>query len=136
MSNVHEDLTEHYKAVARRIAAVAPVIEVQPVKVAPARVKVVKTAPTEIRLGIPPVSDAARQFISSVLVANGMVWRDLTRPNRSPHMVAIRARIYEFLNNKGWSLTQIGNLFKRDHTTVLHGVRKWRAKQWTTYKQF
>ena len=131
MSNVYEDLTEHYKAVARRIAAVAPVIEVQPAKVALARVQAVKTAPEEIGLGVPPVSDAARKFISSVLVANGLVWRDLTRPNRSPDMVFIRAGIYEFLSNKGWSLSQIGNLFKRDHTTVLYSLRKlpeWRAK--------
>lgn len=130
MSNVHEDLTEHYKAVSRRLAAVPPV-KAPPAKVAPARIKAVKAVPTEIRLGVPPVSDAARKFISSVLVANGMVWRDLTRPNRSPDMVFIRAGIYEFLNKKGWSLTQIGNLFKRDHTTVLYSLRKlpeWRAK--------
>ena len=125
MSNVYEDLTQHYKAVARRIASVASV-EVKPVKVQP-----VKIVPPVIKLGVPPVSDDARQFISSVLVAHRMVWRDLTRPNRSPDMVMIRAGIYEFLSNKGWSLTQIGNLFKRDHTTVLYSLRKirtWRAK--------
>ena len=130
MSNVYEDLTEHYKAVSRRLAAVPPV-KASPAKVAPVRVKAMKAVPAEIRLGVPPVSDAARKFISSVLVANGMVWRDLTRPNRSPDMVFIRAGIYEFLSNKGWSLTQIGNLFKRDHTTVLYSLRKirtWRAK--------
>ena len=130
MSNVYEDLTEHYKAVSRRLAAVPPV-KAPPAKVAPVRVKAMKAVPAEIRLGVPPVSDAARKFISSVLVANGMVWRDLTRPNRSPDMVFIRAGIYEFLSNKGWSLTQIGNLFKRDHTTVLYSLRKirtWRAK--------
>ena len=116
----HEDLAQHYKAVSRRIIGVAPV------KVQPA-----KQLPPVIKLGVPPVSDAARQFISSVLVANSMVWRDLIRPNRSPSVVVIRAGIYEFLSNRGWSLTQIGNLFKRDHTTVLYSLRKlpeWRAK--------
>jgi hypothetical protein len=127
---VYEDLTQHYKAVARRLAAV-PTVEVQPVKVQPARVKVVEAEPKVIKLGVPPVSDDARQFISSVLVANRMVWRELIQPDRRPEMVMIRAEIYEFLNNRGWSLTQIGNLLKRDHTTVLSSLRKlpeWRAK--------
>ena len=125
MSNVYDDLTQHYKAVSRRIASVASV-EVKPVKVQP-----VKIVPPVIKLGVPPVSDDARQFISSVLVANRMVWRELIQPDRRPEMVMIRAEIYEFLNNRGWSLTQIGNLFKRDHTTVLSSLRKlpeWRAK--------
>jgi hypothetical protein len=122
LSNVYEDLTQHYKAVARRLAAV-PTVKVQPVKVQPA-----KKLPPVIKLGVPPVSDDARQFISSVLVAHRMVWRELIQPDRRPEMVRIRAEIYEFLNNRGWSLTQIGNLFKRDHTSVLHAIRKRRAK--------
>ena len=125
MSNVYEDLTQHYKDVSRRLAAVASV------EVKPAKVQLAKEPPPVIKLGVPPVSDDARQFISSVLVANSMVWRDLIRPNRSPSVVVIRAGIYEFLSNRGWSLTQIGNLFKRDHTTVLYSLRKlpeWRAK--------
>ena len=122
MSNVYEDLTQHYKAVARRLAAV-PTVKVQPVKVQP-----VKIVPPVIKLGVPPVSDDARQFISSVLVAHRMVWRELIQPDRRPEMVRIRAEIYEFLNNRGWSLAQIGNLFKRDHTSVLHAIRKRRAK--------
>lgn len=122
MSNVYEDLTQHYKAVARRLAAV-PTVKVQPVKVQP-----VKIVPPVIKLGVPPVSDDARQFISSVLVAHRIVWRELIQPDRRPEMVMIRAEIYEFLNNRGWSLTQIGNLFKRDHTSVLHAIRKRRAK--------
>jgi len=122
LSNVYEDLTQHYKAVARRLAAV-PTVKVQPVKVQP-----VKIVPPVIKLGVPPVSDDARQFISSVLVAHKMVWRELIQPDRRPEMVRIRAEIYEFLSNRGWSLTQIGNLFKRDHTSVLHAIRKRRAK--------
>jgi len=122
LSNVYEDLTQHYKAVARRLAAV-PTVKVQPVKVQP-----VKIVPPVIKLGVPPVSDDARQFISSVLVAHRIVWRELIQPDRRPEMVMIRAEIYEFLNNRGWSLTQIGNLFKRDHTSVLHAIRKRRAK--------
>jgi hypothetical protein len=125
LSNVYDDLTQHYKDVARRLAAV-PTVKVQPVKVQP-----VKIVPPVIKLGVPPVSDDARQFISSVLVANRMVWRELIQPDRRPEMVMIRAEIYEFLNNRGWSLTQIGNLLKRDHTTVLSSLRKlpeWRAK--------
>jgi len=114
LSNVYEDLTQHYKAVARRLAAV-PTVKVQPVKVQPVKI-------------VPPVSDDARQFISSVLVAHRIVWRELIQPDRRPEMVMIRAEIYEFLNNRGWSLTQIGNLFKRDHTSVLHAIRKRRAK--------
>jgi hypothetical protein len=132
---VYEDLTQHYKAVARRLAAVPTVkvqpVNVQPVKVQPARVKVVEAEPKVIKLGVPPVSDDARHFISSVLVAHRMVWRELIQPDRRPEMVRIRAEIYEFLSNRGWSLPQIGNLFKRDHTTVLHSLRKlpeWRAK--------
>ena len=131
MSNVYEDLTEHYKAVARRIAAVAPVIEVKPVKVEPLKVEPVEVPLPVIRLGVPPVSDAARQYISSILMANKMGWKELVYPNRSTDMVRLRAQIYVFLNDRGWSLSQIGKLFNRDHSTVLYSIRnirKWSPK--------
>ena len=116
--SVYQDFTEHYKATARRIASAKP--SLLPPPPAPA------TPP--INYGIPSMSDEAKRFVRNVLVREKMVWGDLVAPDRRLFKVHIRSEIYVFLNDRGWSLTQIGNLFERHHTSVLHGIRKWRAK--------
>lgn len=113
--SVYEDFTEHYKATAHRIASAKSVAPPPPAPATP-----------PINYGIPPMSDEAKRFVRDVLIREKMAWGDVVARDRRLFKVYIRAEIYVFLNNRGWSLTQIGNLFKRDHTTVLHGVRKWR----------
>lgn len=113
--SVYQDFTEHYKAAARRIASAKPSVPPPPAPPKP-----------PINYGIPSMSDEAKRFVRNVLVREKMVWGDLVARDRRLFKVHIRSEIYVFLNDRGWSLTQIGNLFERHHTSVLHGIRKWR----------
>ena len=66
---------------------------------------------TEIANGILP---AVKQIIES---------EQLVKPNRTRHIAHQRYFIMWFLRrNTEMTLSQIGNLFKKDHSTVIHGI--------------
>ena len=113
--SIYEYFTEHHRPVARSKATARPAVTPSPEPAKPPPL-----------FGMPSMSNESRQFVRDILIRENMVWGDLVARDRRLFKVYIRAEIYVFLNNRGWSLTQIGNLFKRDHTTVLHGLRKWR----------
>jgi chromosomal replication initiation ATPase DnaA len=52
---------------------------------------------------------------------------DVLSGKREPHVVRARYRVMEALRRRGWSLKQIGNVLKRDHATVLYGLRRFSA---------
>lgn len=37
-----------------------------------------------------------------------------------------RFRMYNHLRELGYSLNEIGGVFDRDHTSILHGIRRWK----------
>ena len=114
--SIYEYFTEHHRPVARSKATARPTVIPVPEPVKPPL------------FGMPSMSNESRQFVRNVLVREKMVWGDLVARDRRLFKVYLRAEIYVFLNDRGWSLTQIGNLFKRHHTSVLHAIRKQRAK--------
>lgn len=48
---------------------------------------------------------------------------ELDNPNRSRQKVYQRSILYRFLRDRGYTLEMIGDLFDRDHATVLHGLK-------------
>lgn len=54
----------------------------------------------------------------------GITMEELREDNRLQHMVEARRRIAAYLRAHHWSLTRIGHFLDRDHTTVLHLLRK------------
>jgi hypothetical protein len=56
--------------------------------------------------------------------ACGVSQRDLTSARREDRTVRIRWALWTELYKHGYSYEQIGKRTNRDHTTVLHGIRK------------
>lgn len=61
---------------------------------------------------------------NEVARAHGMIVGDmLSKEKRSPRYVRARRELYFRLQQElGWSLQEIGDYVKRDHTTVLHAL--------------
>lgn len=64
------------------------------------------------------------QDIAQIALRNGVTVADLISPTRRRPVVAARFECFELLRQQGRSLNQIGSIFNRDHTTVLHGLRR------------
>lgn len=45
-------------------------------------------------------------------------------PTRKRGIVEIRFMCIKYLRDKGFCLTEIGQIFSRDHSTILHGLMK------------
>lgn len=52
---------------------------------------------------------------------------NLRGENRLRSIVDMRSYIYYILYNKGFSKTDIGKIFKKDHATVIHGLKHYDA---------
>ena len=50
-------------------------------------------------------------------------------PGRDAHLCRVRETIYDIATRHGFSLTQIGRVFQRDHTTVMSGLRNIRKRR-------
>ena len=48
---------------------------------------------------------------------------ELIKKNRKPEKIFQRAFLYNYLYSKGMTLQEIGKLFERDHTTIMHGLK-------------
>jgi hypothetical protein len=123
-----EQQRAHYRAVRARIAGTRPA----PPPPAPL------AAPDPPPLAAPdpvarlPVSDRTRQSLRHVLAAYGATWDDVTGPAHHARTVTMRRAVYWLLHCNGFSLSRIGALTHRDHTSILHGLKKvnsWTPKQ-------
>jgi len=55
----------------------------------------------------------------------GVSWLDIIEPNKMPNVVLTRNEIcWHMSRNLKMSLTRIGTLIKRDHTTVMNSVKR------------
>ena len=61
-------------------------------------------------------------LIKSIIKKDG-----LSKKCRAAHLVNKRIYLFNFLRNNGYSFKQIGNLFNLDHTTVIHGIKRYNA---------
>lgn len=66
--------------------------------------------------GLELVAQIARQY--------GLTASDLIGPSRVRSVCIVRWRAMKALRDKGRSLSSIGRLLRRDHTTVIHGLRR------------
>lgn len=76
----------------------------------------------------PSGAERVRRVIADVCAAHGMSRDELM--GRSRHSPLVRARqeaMWRVKHETGWALTRVGRCFGRDHSTVLHGVRKHQA---------
>lgn len=75
-------------------------------------------------------SEDARHIIMEVAIAHGVSYEDILGRSRARHLVAARHEaIYEVRKRRPHlSLPQIGRIFKRDHTSILHALRRMEQK--------
>jgi Bacterial dnaA protein helix-turn-helix len=67
----------------------------------------------------------AREALRAVSTRTGVPLADILGRNRRPPIAAARHEaVWRVRLATGWSLPRLGRFFKRDHTTVLHSVRK------------
>ena len=52
---------------------------------------------------------------------------EIIRKNKEVHVCNCRQMIWMILNRRGYSFTAIGKVFKRDHASIINGVRKMTA---------
>lgn len=60
--------------------------------------------------------------IREACAEGGITYERLMSRDRLPEVVRVRQRLFYEFRQTGMSLPEIGRLFGRDHTTVLHGV--------------
>lgn len=124
---------EHYKAVKHRISIEAPMKNGK-VPVLPPTVTIIppevyfpekpKTPDEELTKGLFPKRFA--KILLPVLREYNIPFEELSSNRRFQKYQIPRFRMYAMLRDAGYSLNEIGGIFNRDHTTILHGIRRWR----------
>ena len=70
-----------------------------------------------------------REIARQVCTETGASYAAIMSSNRAAHLCRIREVIYYMAYREGFSLPQIGRVFRRDHTTILSGLRNERARR-------
>mgnify|MGYP000933061048 CR=1 FL=1 len=63
------------------------------------------------------------EVLRFIAASYGFTLDQLKQRDRRPRTCEARNACYAYLRSQGWSLNKIGNYFRRDHTTVLWGLR-------------
>jgi len=63
-----------------------------------------------------------RMLVLPMVEDCGIPWAMLVSPSRMEYLKGPRRKIWVMLQREGLSLPQIGKMFNRDHTTILHGI--------------
>lgn len=80
---------------------------------------------------IEPVIGRRRAAVScdQLLADRGLTLDELRSRDRHRELVEARQDVALALRRDGWTLTAIGKLLHRDHTTVLHSLRRAEARE-------
>jgi chromosomal replication initiation ATPase DnaA len=62
--------------------------------------------------------------VGLIALKHGLQREDLLGRQRFPRISRARQEAFYHFRRKGWSYTEIGRLFDRDHSTIIHGVEK------------
>jgi hypothetical protein len=105
----YQEQIEHYKAVKIRISGVAPAPQYMPM--------IVKVEPEPVAVEIKPKANLGfrEQIISDCAEEFKITVNDLLSPKRTK----------ECAQRGTMSYPQIGRLLNRDHTTIIHAVRRY-----------
>lgn len=135
---------ENYKAIRQRLYPKAPAVVAMPQKVEEKPVEepiqqvveeiereVFEHEPTQTSYDFSQTSvSRARTIIKEVAREMNVSVLDIISQRRSKEFVEARQYImWRLRNETSWSFPRIGKfLGNRDHTTVMHGVRRWEEK--------
>lgn len=68
--------------------------------------------------------DSVRRVVEAISERTGIPAVRIVSMSRNVAVVAARHWAFYELQQAGFSLSQMGRMFKKDHTTILHGIRK------------
>ena len=113
-----EELHEHYKSVRARLNDPEKIAAVKKTEEAVKNDAVVEAFE-------PKFPSPSSEIIYRVAQKHGVGVGDIRGPSRKPILVLARQEAaYEIRMKRGLSLPQIGVMLGRDHTTVLHGIKR------------
>ena len=69
-----------------------------------------------------------RDAVIPILKRTGLHWFEVVARTRGSHVVSVRQEIFFVLRSLGYSYPRIGEICKRDHTTIIHGVAAHKEK--------
>lgn len=125
---------QHYKDVRRRITVEAPMrqgkIVIQTPTVTIARPETIfpdrpKTPDDILTKGIYPKRFAGH--LIEILREYEIPFEELKSSRRFAKYQMPRFRMYHHLRKMGYSLSEIGGVFDRDHTSIMHGIKRWKG---------
>lgn len=74
---------------------------------------------------LPPIADPQlRADLRAILDHHDTTWGDIVNHCRKSHRHRPRRDVYAYLHARGWSIAKIGRFCNRDHTSILHALRK------------
>lgn len=79
---------------------------------------------------MPPPRKPWHAFVREVAIKHGLTLADLIGPYRAPKVAHARQEaMWVLFQERRWSYPQIGRFFGgRDHTTIMHGVRRHQSR--------
>ena len=74
---------------------------------------------------LPPIADPQlKADLVAILRKHDATWALVVNHSRLISTHAVRREIYGYLYKRGWSMAKIGRFCNRDHTSVMHALRK------------
>lgn len=131
------NFAEHYKAVRARLNKGAQITKIKPPRFVEDYVMPrpqPQTAETQLNeekrlLKSCALSMRRQAIVLPILQEFDITWEKLWEPDRRHVMHAPRRKVWLALWEDGMSLNQIGQYTRRDHSTVIHGLRAVKKQQ-------
>jgi hypothetical protein len=134
------DWFEHYKVIKSRIQIEAPMragkMLSKPVNAVPIERVAVKLVSAYMPEPEPETYERTllkglfparlRPMLLPVLKKHNLLFSDIASASRKAKFNIARFEMYYILRESGMSLNQIKEVFNRDHTTVMHGIKRWK----------
>ena len=80
--------------------------------------------------------DRIRRIILPILRKRDMTWDIIRGQGRHGPIVRARSEVFFALVSNGYGYAETGRICCRDHTTVIHGVRKWKERNGPDYRGY
>jgi len=80
--------------------------------------------------------DRIRRIILPILRKRNMTWDIIRGQGRHGPIVRARSEVFFALVSNGYGFAETGRICCRDHTTVIHGVRKWKERNGPDYRGY
>lgn len=65
-----------------------------------------------------------REVVIPVLKKYSIPWEMIIGPRKYGHLISVRHEIFHVLREHGYSYGKISIICKRDHSTIMHGVKR------------